>query len=354
MKVLHVVPSYFPAVRYGGPVYSVHSLCKNLVKAGLKIDVLTTNIDGTGISEVPVGRDVVLDGVTVRYCPSPWLRRLYYSPSMKRYLTDHISQYDLLHIHSIFLWPTNMAARIAQDNNIPYILSPRGMLDKALIKKKNTIIKKLWISFMEAKTIENATAVHVTSKHEKELLSEFNFNFPEILEIANGVEEPMEWDLSKVSPDVRSVIKQQPFALYLGRINWKKGLDRLIAAMKSVPARVMLVIAGNDEEDYSREIKRIASEAGVSNRLLLIPRFVSGADKEALFATSRLFILPSYSENFGNTVLEAMIRKVPVIVTPEVGLASEVEQSGAGRVAKGDAGAIASAISELIDNEVLL
>ena len=83
MRVLHVVPSYIPAWRYGGPIRSVHGLCAGLARAGLDVHVFTTNVDGDRDSEVPLGEPVDLDGVQVTYFPSRRLRRLYYSPEMR-------------------------------------------------------------------------------------------------------------------------------------------------------------------------------------------------------------------------------------------------------------------------------
>src|SRR5262249_38631320 len=77
-------------------------------------------------------------------------------------------------------------------------------------------------------------------------------------------------------------------------------------------------------------------------------RTVLGRDKEHLFAAARLFVLPSYSENFGNTVLEAMRRGVPVVATPEVGASEVVRKAEGGIVAQGEPQPLSDAISRLI------
>src|SRR5436305_13855829 len=82
VKILHVVPTYLPARRYGGPIYAVHGLCRALAARGHEVDVVTTNVDGAGISDVPLGRAVDVDGVRVSYFASPF-SRLYWSPSMR-------------------------------------------------------------------------------------------------------------------------------------------------------------------------------------------------------------------------------------------------------------------------------
>jgi len=113
MRLLHVVPSYLPAVRYGGPVFAVHALCSALAKRGCDVAVFTTNVDGHGESAVPLGVPGLMDGVNVRYFRSHWLRRLYYSSAMARALHEQCGSFDAVHLHSVFLWPTWAAARAA-------------------------------------------------------------------------------------------------------------------------------------------------------------------------------------------------------------------------------------------------
>ena len=111
LSILHVVPSYYPATRYGGPIRSVHALCAALVKHGHRVHVYTTNVDGPGVSDVPIGRPVDMDGVQVTYFGVPAIRRLYWSPTLARRLKETINDFDVVHLHSVFLWPTWAAAR---------------------------------------------------------------------------------------------------------------------------------------------------------------------------------------------------------------------------------------------------
>ena len=104
MRVLHVVPSYYPAVRYGGPIVSVHALCKALARRGYDVHVFTTNVDGDSESDVPVGVPVDMDGVKVWYFPVPFLRRLYWSPRMGQALHRQMASFDVAHTHSVFLY----------------------------------------------------------------------------------------------------------------------------------------------------------------------------------------------------------------------------------------------------------
>ena len=121
-----------------------------------------------------------------------------------------------------------------------------------------------------------------------------------------------------------------PYVLFLSRINWKKGLDRLVKAWRLVPD-MNLIIAGNDEENYRVEIERLAQSEGVADRI----RFIGpahGHDKWLLYKNAQLFVLPSYSENFGIVVAEALGCGKPVLISNQVNIWREIEASGAGFV----------------------
>lgn len=346
MKILHVVPTYLPAVRYGGPIYSVHGLCRALARAGHDVHVFTTTVDGPGDSPVPVGRPLDLEGVKVWYFRASALRRIYHSSGMKKALADQIAGFDLVHNHSVFLWPTWAAARRAADRGVPYFVSPRGMLVEELIRRKSFAAKKLWIRFIERKNIERASAVHLTTAAEKEALLRLKLKLPRLFVIPNGVEPPAaEGEPSEAVK--RAVSARGPYVLFLGRVNWKKGLEELVSAMRSVPAEARLVIAGNDEEGYRAKIEKLAAQSGLSSRVEFLGP-VYGADKAALFEGAGCFALASRSENFGNAVIEAMLCRRPVVVAPGVGVSDFVRASGGGFVTDGTIESLGRALSELV------
>lgn len=347
MKLLHIVPTYLPATRYGGPIYSVHGLCKALAARGHEVHVFATNVDGPGDSPVPLGQPVELDGVKVWYFPSRRLRRLYWSPPMMEALRRKMGGFDRVHLHSVFLWPTWAAARAARAMGVPYVLSPRGMLVRDLIRRKSRWLKTAWIALIERRTIERAAAIHVTAATEADELRPFGFRLPPVIVVPNGIEPPEPVGDRPASAEVEAIAARQPLILFLSRIHWKKGLDRLIPALAETPVG-HLAIVGNDEEGYLPELQRLAAAHGVAERITFLPRSVSGTDKEHLFAAAKVFVLPSYSENFGNVVLEALARGCPVVVTPEVGAAEVVRASGGGVVVEGDPKALARAMQSVL------
>jgi glycosyltransferase involved in cell wall biosynthesis len=342
MRILHVVPSYLPAVRYGGPIFTVHGLCRALAAKGHELQVFTTNIDGPGITATPIATPVDLDGIQIRYFPCPLVRRLYWAPALGRALHLELGKLDVVHLHSVFLWPTWAAARAARKARVPYVLSPRGMLVKDLIARRSRLTKSAWIHLIERSNVEQAAALHLTSQLEGTEIERFGWRLPRLAIIPNAIDEPLSQN-GKIASDVEAITSQQPLVLFLGRLSWKKGLDRLLRAFALTPAGILAVV-GTDDENFAPQLAKLAAELRIADRLRILPRTVIGSEKERLFAAARLFVLPSYSENFGNTVLEAMRRGVPIVVTPEVGAAEIVRTSGAGLVVAGDMEPLSSAI----------
>lgn len=340
MRLLHVVPTYLPATRYGGPIYAVHGLCRALAGRGHQVDVFTTDVDGDHNSNVSLETPVVMDGVNIHYFStesrSGLNRRLYRSSGMVRALADKTRSFDLVHAHSVFLWPTLAAARTAERMNVPYVVSPRGMLVPELIRRKSSFIKYSWIRLVERRSFRHASAIHFTAQREWDDAMGVSIPLPDPFVVPNGI------DLRPAAPATR----RDDTLLFLGRVNWKKGLDRLLDAMPLVPG-VRTVIAGNDEEGLLPRLRAQAERNGITARVDFAGE-VTGLAKETLLRTSTALVLPSISENFGNVVLEAMAAELPVIVTPEVGLASDVEREGAGIVYSGEARELADAIRKLI------
>lgn len=349
MRLLHIAPNYLPAWRYGGPIRSVHGLCRALVELGHEVHVYTTDVDGSGRLDVPLAEPVDRDGVKVWYFPVGFPRRIYYSPAMREMLAARVGQFDFVHLHSTYLWPMWAAARAAKKAEVPYVLTPRGTLVKELVRRKSWFAKSVWIYLIESKTISEASFLHVTTEHEAEALKDFNFWLPEVITIPNGFDGP-KLDLNRCAKGSQE--KNGTDILFLGRLSWEKGLDRLIPAMTYLP-EARLFIAGNDERGYRASLEALAVQYGVADRILFLGP-VHGAEKENLFHKASLAVLPSYSENFGNVVLEAWSSGCPIAMTEEVGLASVAKETGAGAVVPGEPHLLGAALKELLAHPEML
>jgi glycosyltransferase involved in cell wall biosynthesis len=316
---------------------------------GHEVHVFTTNVDGSGVSKVPVGRPVDLDGVKVWYFSTTWPRRLYRAPAMGQALNRMVSQFDIVHLHAVFLWPMWAAAVACRKAGVPYLLSPRGMMVKELIRLKSRVAKTAWINLIERSNLEHAAAIHVTAEIEALELRKFGFALPPLVTIPNGVALPTEDEPQCMDPEIRSVVQRQPLVLYLGRINWKKNLLELVRAMSKV-RQGHLVIVGNDEDEYASKVATLTASLGLCERVTILPHPVLGADKEVLLCACRIFVLPSLSENFGNAALEATVRGKAIVVSDGTGIATVVREHKCGLICHPNADDIAHAINRLLSD----
>jgi glycosyltransferase involved in cell wall biosynthesis len=237
---------------------------------------------------------------------------------MRRALDAEVATYDVVHVHAVYLWTGIAAARAAQRANVPYVISPRGMLVPELIRRKSRLVKTFWLRFAEKRGFAHAAAIHFTSALEGVEAARVGLPLPSPFVVPNGIElEPR--------PDVD---RDDATLLFLGRVSWKKGLDRAIAALPSLPG-VRLVIAGNDDEALTPRLRELARQHGVIDRVDFVGP-IYGSAKNELLARASLFVLLSTSENFGNAVLEALMMETPAVLSRDVGLADEVLQAGAG------------------------
>lgn len=343
MRILHIVPSYFPAVRYGGPIVSVHGLCRALVEAGHQVDVFTTLVNGDRDLEIDAGVRIDVDAVGVYYFPTARPRRWYYSTRMSAALRTQVHAYDMVHIHALFLHPISAAAKAALRAHVPYLISPRGMLVRSLFEQRSHWLKTAWMSLVGRRILEQAAAVHVTSALEHDEVTAFKLKLTRIIEIPNGIDT--------VQTARRGSVRDPNLVLFLGRLSWKKQIDRLIHAMVDCPS-LSLVVVGNDDEGLLPTLRTQAEALGIAHRVQFQgPAQVKQRDE--WYARAGMFVLPSRSENFANTVLEAMAAGCPVIVTPAVGLSSIVRDSECGIVCDDTPAALSTAMRRIATDDKL-
>ena len=357
MKILHVIPSYIPAYQHGGSIKGVHDLCRMLAKKGHQVSVFTTNSDRNKKLDVSLGRPHLIDGIEVTYYPVQFFRNYYYSPSMSKALKVCLKEFDLVHIHSVFLYPTYAASYWCRKMKIPYLINPFGALDPDMIKFKNAFFKKIYIKLIEATNIKGAAAVHLASEYEKKCFLSLGFNVPTAV-IARGIFLE-EYDRSLAGESLQTIYPQlngNKIVLFLGRLHPKKGLENLGLAFKEIAKKrgdIYLVVAGTGENKYVREVKSFYDKLGISNKTVFTGMLL-GKEKLSAFYGSDIFVLSSYGENFGIAALEAMACQLPVIVSNRVGLSTYVDYFKTGLVINNHQKQIIEAIEKLLSNKSLL
>lgn len=373
MKILHIAPSYYPTLRFGGPIQSVHLLNKALVNKGVKVDVLTTDagqvIDYkiTKLQDYKIDseRFYLIDGVRVKYLSFIGYEHYNFSLQMLREIWKIIDNYDLVHITAVWNFPVLAGSLISILKKKLYIISPRGVFHQEALSSKSVLSKKIYFHLFAKHYLKKVSAIHYTSSVEKE-------ESEKILALRNSFIVPNGIDLNHISDNISGdsirkfgINESAKYSLILGRIHPIKGFDLLIPAFSNI-AKVYkdlyLVIAGNQSTPYIQSVNQLVTakwnEDGSINQHELSERViftgeVTGADKWALYKNALMFVLPSYSENFGMSVVEAMACGCPVVISDKVGIYKEVEKADAGIIVKTDPESVEAGIRSLIEDEKL-
>lgn len=348
MRVLHVIPAVAP--RYGGPSSVIVALVAALNRIpGVTAEVATTDADG------PSGRlssAELPEGVKVHLFRRNYSEQWKYSAGLRRWLWDHVKEYDLLHLHALWSYPTTMAARLARRFGVPYILRPAGMLS-AYTWARRSWQKRLYWQLVERKTILGAAAFHATSEEEAQEIRAVRADATVVV-IPNGVEDQA--FTTATSPDVLRThcgpaAVGKPIILFLSRLHPKKGvIDLLLPAVARLRHEACLAIVGGEDEHalgYATTIRETINRLELGHRVVLLGP-CQPTERWAMFDGADVFVLPSWSENFGIVVGEAMARGCPVVVTETVQSAIHVRTAGAGRVVPFAIEPLAAALDELL------
>jgi glycosyltransferase involved in cell wall biosynthesis len=342
VRILHVVPGISP--KYGGPT-NIPGLLRGLIRHGVDTTLVTTDNDPDGRLDVPLNVPVVRDGVPqVFHHVWPVASRFGFAPSLVTRLQRTIATYDLMHIHWLYNFACMAAAHAAVAAGVPFVVQPRASLDPHM-RKKNDVVKRLYLATMGRPLLTRAAAVVFTAEEERALASygprRPEWVIPNGLDLAAYERLPPRGTFRAAFPAVDG-----PFLLFLGRLSRQKGLDLLLPAFQRVVRarpNLGLVLAGPDHEGYQAHVRTLAQELGVADRVLF-PGLIAGELKLAAFVDADLFVLPSYAENFGGAIIEALACGLPVVISDQVNIHRELSAAGAATVVTCSIDAVASGI----------
>jgi len=353
MKILHVIANLAP--RYGGPSKACIEMARAVAKQGHDVTIATTNQDGTGVLDVPLNQPILKDGVTIYYFPIQFPRFLGASWPLANFLKHQIKQFDVVHIHSLYLFHNAIAEYYCHRYHIPYLIRPHGTLDP-YIYHRHRLRKRIMEMLFQNRYLNLASGIHFTTEEEEALAAPYTFQRPAFI-IPNGIN----LEDYQALPSAGTFKKQFPqfqskrIVLFLGRINFKKGLDLLIPAFAKLTKQlpdIHLILAGPDNDGYLKEVNQWIAEQNISEHVSYVGMLL-GEQKLAAFRDAELFVLPSYSENFGISVLEAMACHIPVIISNKVNLWSEVQTHQAGLITTCDVDDLSNNMKQLLASSEL-
>ncbi|WP_041781263.1 hormogonium polysaccharide biosynthesis glycosyltransferase HpsP [Allocoleopsis franciscana] len=352
MRILQIIPSI--SLVYGGPSQMVKGLSSALASQGVNVTVLTTDSNGDVGQlplDVPLNQPVEQDGYQVRYFRCSPFRRYKFSLDLLRWLWQEAREFDLAHIHALFSPVSTAAAAIARHKNLPYILRPLGTLDPADLQKKRQL-KQIYAALWERSNLARAAGIHFTSAQEAKISERFGIQTRDLV-IPLGV-TPLVMPPKGESRRQLGISEHTPLLLFMSRIDPKKGLKLLIPALEKLLAEGInfhFVLAGTNPQDPDYE-SQITEQIKTSPLFscTTITGFVKGELKAALLQDADLFVLPSYYENFGIAVAEAMVAGTPVVISDQVHIWEEVKSTQAGWVCACEVNALTECLRESLQD----
>lgn len=309
MRMIHVIPAI--SEEASGPSYSVPRLCESLIAAGADVQLAALHRPS---SRAPLP---FLKTFPAGFGPP----RLGFSPKMRRWLDDQAAsgRLDIMHNHSLWMMPNVYPGHACRHGRCRLVVSPRGTLSSWSLGR-NAMQKKIFWRLLQEPALRNASCFHATADSEFQDIRRLGFRQP-ISVIPNGIDLP---------PLERSAHGGRRQLLFLGRIHQQKGVEILLRAWQVTAPRFPdweLCVVGPEEGGYLARMRALA--AGLRLDRIEFPGPVYGDDKLPAYRRASLFVLPTYSENFGMAVAEALAAGIPAIVTRGAPWAGLVEQ-GAG------------------------
>ena len=223
MKLLHVIPSI--AKVKGGPTQILLEVVQALRAQGCDTEIVTTNDNGRELLDVPLYQRIEYEKVPVWFLPRSSLpiKEFLFSADLTRWLWQNLGRYDLVHTHYLFSYAPTCAAAIARWQNIPYLVTPYGMLTPWALNHQR--LKKQLYSPIERRNLNRAVAIHCATTEEAQDVRNFHISTPTFV-IPYGVELPATQPQAKQRlREIYRVPDETPSVLFLSRLHPKKRPD---------------------------------------------------------------------------------------------------------------------------------
>lgn len=346
MRILHFIPSLHPGV--GGPARAVLDLCAALALRGHEVTLLTSNAGQAPAAWQTAGEKTPRLSVL----PRPRLPACTYVGAALQTFRSMVSRHDVVHVHGVWEFANVQISQAATSQRRPYVVSPRGMLDRWSVAQK-AWKKRAYLQTCGRPWLAKAATIHLTADAELEQSSrwfprQLGTVIPNLLDLAPFRSLPNPETLDK---KLSAALGAKPRLLFLSRIHEKKGLDILIRACGLLKRRgqaVSLAVAGDGEPGYVAQMKALAQAEHLGPHDIAFLGMVTGQDKLALYQACDLFAMPTQQENFGFVFVEALSCGLPVLTTADIDLWREFAGSEAAVIVDRTAAAFAAAIVDLL------
>lgn len=344
MHILHVISGIDP--RSGGTVAAAKGMALSQHAAGDQVTMVSSFAQGDSSS---VAEELHRGGVQTHLL-GPTMGKIGWIPGVAKKLRPLIAQADIVHIHAIWEDILHQTARLCQQLEKPYLISPHGMLDPWSMGQSRWL-KKTMLQLRIQNNLQRAAALAFTAPQERDLTSYLKLSPRKIV-------EPLGVDLKEFEElpprgSFRSRFSQlgdKPVVMFLSRVDPKKGLDLLIPAFaKCGHPDAMLAIVGPITRGYEPTLQGLIKENNLQDRCIICG-MQHGRERIEALHDADLFILPSYQENFAIVAVEAMASACPVIVSDQVNIFGTILQHELGAVVETNVESVRAELSRWLDD----
>lgn len=351
MHVVHVCASLDPAT--GGPANVLTRMSAEQASRGHQVYVVTADPADLTDPQIDLLQSA---GVACYFTGQPRGAVHMAEPSAGTALTTLLTdpQIDVVHCHGIWQPLIHQAMGLCRRHRKRYVVRPAGMLDPWSLNQKR-LKKAVFLALRGRRDINGGAALHFTTDTERRLAEPLGLQPPTFV-IPNGIDWH-EFETLPARGQFRSRINlgDEPLVVFLSRLHYKKGLDLLLPAFAQAlsDSNTHLALVGPGEASYIASLMDLARQLGVSHRVHF-PGMLKGIDRIAALADGDLFALPSYQENFGVAVIEALAAGTPVLISDQVNLHHEISQAGVGQVCPCDVQALADQLTTMMSDRAKL
>lgn len=357
MRILHVIPYFYPAWAYGGTCRAAWEVARAMARRGHEVVICTTDaLDSRQRASPP---SEVVEGIEIHRSANlsnllAW-NRLFLPLTFQIDLARELGRADVVHVHEYRSFQNAVALPAIERAGKPFILTAQGSVPLLLGR---FALKRLYDAMTGRRLIARACRLHALNTMEKMQFIEAGGR-PEQIFVAPNCVSVEEYRSLPKNNDFRAahiIPPDAPLVLFLARINKIKGVDFLLAAFAKAAQEMpeaMLALVGPDD-GYLAEARRTMRELGIEQKIRYID-YLSGEAKLQAYLTADVYVLPSTYEILGITLLEALACRAPVITTDRCGLSDTIEKQRLGSVVKfGDVEGLAAQMTQALANREAL
>jgi len=357
MKILQVVPYFYPAWFYGGPAKLVYDTSCYMAEQGHEVTVYTSDAYDQFQRMPKKLRLPVSTKLNIHYFPNlsnslAAFHNIFFTPALIFTAMQEIPRFDAIHLHDFYTLQNIIITLFAKLYHKPYIMSVHGCLEEQRMDR-HSFFKKMYLFWVGSSILRGAQKVIATSNDEEKSYLRHGIKQNKIIRLAHGI-QISEFQSNKSIEQARKEFKLPPDTVvitFLGRIHEIKGLDLLIKAAQQLrKQKVTFVIAGSDG-GYLKELHRLIKNAHLADKIILRSA-TFGIEKADLYKASDIFVYPSYSEGFSLGILEAGAAGLPLVITTGCHF-PEVQTQNAGQIVEPTAQALTAALKPLIASKRL-